>query len=504
VKVQIIYLDTHDDHVSARDKLGWVKAPRVLIVWPNRGRVLTRRLDLVLLQRLARQHSTQIGLVTHDPDVIGNADALGIPVFASLDRIPDKGWRRDARTVLRKSRPKRPDRADASLPLRDTRPTERAARLNKIFRPLSVLLAITGLFCLAATLVPSAEITLSPPIQTQEIDISITLDPDVVTPSLDGRIPAYRSGIRVDDSLHIPTSGTVAAPAVAATGSVTFTNLTSEPVTLPKGTGLRASEVEDLRFVTTESVELAGEESAQGSAQVECTSAGSDGNLPAGQIDAIEGPLGLSVTVTNEEALSGGSNEARSSVTSSDRRNLERDLTEQLIALAESELTGGLDSNETMAIESLHLAKIHEKSFDHQVGEPADNLSLYLDIEIEGLVYQPEDIETCAAMVLEDQRATGIMAVPGTLVIELLSEPFVEGDGGLSWDITVSQQTYTPADEASLKEMLRAKTPQEAALFLQETLELSSPPIVHLFPSWLPRLPWIGMRISLINSWEVE
>ncbi|MCJ7708643.1 MAG: hypothetical protein MUO38_13640, partial [Anaerolineales bacterium] len=96
MKVQIIHLDPQDDRISVSDKLGWVQAPRVLLVWPSHGRLLSQRLDLVLLQRRARRVGAHLGLVTHDPEVRDHAQSLGIPVFDSPDNLPEEGWRRKA------------------------------------------------------------------------------------------------------------------------------------------------------------------------------------------------------------------------------------------------------------------------------------------------------------------------------------------------------------------------------------------------------------------------
>src|SRR4030065_92021 len=61
VKTQLISLDPHDDHASARDKLAWARADRIVLIWPPHGRILTRPLDLTLLLRAARAHGGQVG-----------------------------------------------------------------------------------------------------------------------------------------------------------------------------------------------------------------------------------------------------------------------------------------------------------------------------------------------------------------------------------------------------------------------------------------------------------
>jgi len=43
MKIQIIQLEKHDDVISARDKMAWCKAPRILLVYPRGSRILTRQ-----------------------------------------------------------------------------------------------------------------------------------------------------------------------------------------------------------------------------------------------------------------------------------------------------------------------------------------------------------------------------------------------------------------------------------------------------------------------------
>ena len=86
MKTYIIQLESHDDVTSICDKMGWAKAGRILLVWPERGRVVTRRLDLTLIQRLCSALGAQLALVTRDPQVRFHARQLLIPVFWNLKR----------------------------------------------------------------------------------------------------------------------------------------------------------------------------------------------------------------------------------------------------------------------------------------------------------------------------------------------------------------------------------------------------------------------------------
>jgi hypothetical protein len=487
--------------VSTLDKLGWAKAPRVLIVWPRYGRVLTRRLDLVLLQRNAQQRSKKIGLVTHDPDIRAYARELGIPVFDSTDDISEKKWHRRVRshpvTIGREGPPppdflSPPDEAEPS-PI-----------LNPVYRILRIILtgiALFGLFLLAATLVPKAKITITPQSTTHELELALVLDPEIEQPLPDG-IPAHWEHIVVEGSLRRPTTGSASVPAQTSIGSVIFSNLTSESVSVPEGTGLRASEHDDIRFVTTEDVDVPAGRNAEVVAQIQAVSPGFAGNLPIDAIDSVEGPLGLAVSVTNPEATSGGTDETRPAVSPTDRISLLDELSDQLISEASIKIQEALSSDKRLIEGTLRQKQTVELSYDRQVGEPADSLSLTLVLEIEGLVYRPDNIDPAVSTALEATLSEEKVLVPETLSYEILSGPELVSKETASINILARQETYKIVDFPHMRELIRGHTTEYAVDLLEKLINLQSRPKIQITPPWFPRLPWLGLRIDMRYDWE--
>ena len=93
MKTYILHLESHDDIISARDKMGWGKSGRILLVWPEKGRLLNRRLDLLLLKRHSVNLGAQLAIVSRDPEVRYHAPRLGIPLFKNLRRAQSAAWR---------------------------------------------------------------------------------------------------------------------------------------------------------------------------------------------------------------------------------------------------------------------------------------------------------------------------------------------------------------------------------------------------------------------------
>ena len=102
MKTQVIYLDSHDDIVSIRDRMAWAKSERILLVWPRRGQVDIRPLDLTLLRRHAESLGAQVGLVTRNAELRSAAREEGISFFSGVIAAQKKAWQ-----TKRSARPER-------------------------------------------------------------------------------------------------------------------------------------------------------------------------------------------------------------------------------------------------------------------------------------------------------------------------------------------------------------------------------------------------------------
>jgi hypothetical protein len=506
VKVHIVHLDAHDDYMSTRDKLGWAKSPRVLIVWPKYGRVLNRRLDLVLLQRYASQHNLQIGLVTHDAEVLDNAEVLAMPTFDNIDNVTDAGWRRRARGRP-KPMPAFPKRKEISIPTSairiETHPTTMAS-MHKTLQVLLLIFTLTVLGCFTILLLSRAEMVITPATKTQSVDFILSLDPSLDIPGLDGSIPSQFLTLRVSDDLRLPTSGEVAVPDSPAKGFVTFTNLTSDSIDIEAGTGLRATNFDNQRFVTLESVSLSGEIGAEVEAAIEAAMPGPAGNLPTGAIDAVEGTLGLQVEATNIVYLSGGENEIRAAVAEVDFDKLEEALLESLEDQALQMLSAQLIDDQILLVNSLKSTHQYERIFDREIGEPADTLGLTMDVEFSVYAYRQSDAQTAANFALDDQLPTGFQPVPSSFGFEVRHDNVLVQNDDFEIDAQAWQEIFLPPDKDLLREILQWEKPAQAVSLVSQRINSTEPPKLNLHPAWLPRIPFLLTQISIRYSWQVD
>jgi hypothetical protein len=500
VKAQIIQLEPYDDVVSARDKLSWVKADRVILVWPAGARILTRRLDLELLHRRAAEMGARVGVVSHDHEVRQHALDLRFPLFDSIDEAHTSAW--PQAEANRGDPPSPPPRQEIDL-------QQIRARRSRRLRPptlLSRMVAIQGVIIasilLLGTFLPHARIELDPITYTTNDIFNLKLDPDLESPQ-EGVIPATRINLILEGSLRMPTSGQVDFPSARAGGEVVFTNLGDQAINIPAGTGLRVEQDGALRFVTLEPVNLPARENSRVEAAIQAAQPGASGNLPADSIRAVEGPLGLQIEVTNPEPTTGGVDEIRSGVAASDPPAARRQLLEDLTQQARQQIEEDLDPGLALAVGSLHVARVLSQEYDRQPGQAADTIQVSMRVEFEAWVFSPRQAETALLPLIETARPDDSQPVPGSLTIqEELDTPIIWEDDQLYFRVT--QEIYYGPSPQQLLRLLWFIPPERASNELSQRLELDRPADLSLFPPWWPRLPLLEMRIDLVYPWDIQ
>ncbi len=503
MKTQIIYLEPHDDYNSVRDKLNWTQAPRVIIVWPGRGRVLSRRFDLVMLQRYARKNGTRIGLVTLDPDVLHHAESLQIPTFESLEYQPEITWRvRGARKISKPT-----SSGDySSLQSLQNRTGKKPPQINLVARIATFSVGFLAFLLLVILLIPQAVITIEPEtldiVKTYSIGLESNQSGIITNIS---RLPAQQIQSRVEGRLRLPTTGSTAQPDQTAQGEVTFINLTDQSFIIPAGTTVRTLDPSAPHFVTQSRAYLDPEKGAQVTSRVAASLPGLDGNVSADAIQAIDGPLGLSATVFNIDPITGGSLEFRSAVSSVDLVRLRRELENNLLAKAHQALLGLAQEGEDLIPGSIRLLETIEERFSIEIGEAADSLELSLILIFEVWVYSPDQLHSAMNQVLIDDLSKGENIQPDTLkILEIADMVYGDENGAPSIDVTISAQAFIGFDPSVIRAIIRGKNASEALEDLKGEIPFEEILSVDISPTWLHRFPLLDLQIRVRYPWETN
>jgi hypothetical protein len=509
MKTHILQLEQHDDVVSTCDKMGWAKTGRILLVWPERGRGLYKRLDLSLLQRHGVTLGAQLAFVSRDPDVRYYAPRLGIPVFKSLRKAQRAPWRVPRRFRKGGDEIQQDNRRGEELPgeLQNPernrqiplRPIMERRTINPLARFTFFALGVLALLSIAATLMPSAQVILTPKRQEQIITIEVYADPDAKEVSLAGILPARSSSVIVEGRDSLPVSGSIRLPDATAIGHVLFTNLTDQQVDIPEGTVARGLKEGSLRFVVTQAGTIPGGAGESLTLPVRCMTPGSSGNLPAGSLVAIEGLLGTSLTATNPQPTRLGSDRDEPAPTKADRQKLSKQLRHALETTALEELKNSLGEGDLLFPSSLILAEVVDEVYRPAETAPADLLELSLLLKYRALFVSGEDIQKLAQIVLDANLPAGYIPLPGTLEIMNLSAPVLDSDSKAHWKLQTSRQIRADLPESQAIQLSMGLEPLRAVERLESVMPLASTPEIRLFPSWWPRLPILPFRITILT-----
>lgn len=499
MKTQILQLEPHDDIISARDKMGWAKAGRILLVWPERGRILTRRLDLELLLRRSQSLGAQLALVTDDPDVRFHARQLAIPTYGSLRKAQKSHWRvpRNLRgSRLRKRIEEfRPGRTEDLKTLQQAVRSSRPASLSPVQRLIFFTLGVLAVLSIASLLVPHAEIMLVPETRMQQVSLQVQADPDLEEINLSGLVPARWVEVTVEGRLDAPASGTTTFPVEPATGRVRFTNLTDQEVEIPKGTVVLVPET-GVRFAVTRAATIAAGPGASLLLPVQAITLGTAGNVESEQITAIEGVLGTRLTVTNTSPTSGGRDRTTPSPSRADQVKLKEELLDSLRETALAELQASSQPGDVLLEDSLMVVDILEEAYTPAAGEPGDRAALKLQVTYQALAAPGETLQELAHSILDATMPASFRALEDTLRIENELLPGSSADNFV-WNMTASRQIRAEIPETLAVQRAVGMSRDQALQQIQASLPLEESPQIRLSPGWWPRLPVLPFRISV-------
>jgi hypothetical protein len=500
VKTQIIQLEPHDDTLSVRDKMDWSQTPRVLLVWPEKGKVLRARLDLILLERYCSSHGSQLAVLTSDKEVIYQAGESGIPVFQSRSEAQLQPWRKSFREFRRQDLEKY---AAESLPVG---PLEREPPQPRVKFPLWVripifTLGVVSVLTLAAFLFPSAKVSILPKVRQQSLSIPIQTQPGRNQITLSGTVPARELYIIVEGQLSTPATGAASIPANYARGEVIFTNLGEDEITIPQDTILSTGGDNPVLFRTLTGGSTPPEQGGQFTMEVEAYLPGESGNIPANQITNINLEVGAELTVTNPLPTEGGTDIHIPAPTLVDKLKLTQDMTHLLKEIAGEEIEAGLGSEDILLTNRLNKFENIREEFSPQGGAPGE--LLWLDKSVQYLVYyvSADDLYNLASDLVKAQYQDSSY-IPDLNSIQLLSTspPEKFSEGNYQWEMQVSWVDSQTVSEEEISEWISGESLEEAEKLLLINLDLEEVPQIILQPGWWPRVPALPFRIQVTQG----
>ncbi len=507
MREQVVNLDPHDDHHSARDKMGQARVDRILLVWPSsaRGqpRPLSRKLDLILMHRHASRLGAHLGLVTADDPIADNARELGLPVFDSVGDAHLFIWRsrHSLRPMFSKppQAPPNPEDARARLvpPPDSSSPSRWHMVRGGFFTALGLMAAATMLMLT----LPSAEVVLTPIDQNLTIQLEVTGDPDITAADYpNARIPTLVQNTETSAEIEITTTGSVDLSTKYARGTVVFTNLTTQQIRIPVGTAVRTSGGEPVRFVTQHDVLLEPNRGMIATASVQALLAGPDGNVKTALINRVEGPLHQRVAVTNRQPTTGGETIALPSVTSADRTRAYQALLTQLRHQGYATVVASLAPHQFSSLASANVQKVTETNYSHFIGEHTDTLTLEMRATVAASVVNEHDAYQVGFHTLERRVGPNMTLQKDTVSYSRSTSVVGNPSGEISFSVIARGTALPSIDPALVMEAARWQPVARARQILMDNFPLSRPPTIVVRPRWSSRTPWLAWRTNITFS----
>ncbi len=506
-RLQLLQLEPDDDAASLRDRLTFVKARFVLLVWPDAGTVLQRKLDLLLVQRQAQRLGIALALVTTDRVVMGNAEDLNISVFDSVDLARHGRWKKPRSKVFIPQRDLEAQLALAEEVLRQREAmmlTPAQWRRRRIVRWTVFGAALAALLACVYLIAPSATVTVTPATDQIFVRVPVVADPELTDIDVEGaRVPSSVIALEATARVTVQTSERESVGASLAQGMVVFGNTTDQPVFLPLGTVVATGGVIPVRFETTAETTLPAGANSTVQVPVRATAddAGADGNVGPGEIVAVEADFADRVTVSNPNATYGGATQERGIVTQADYDRLLVLGGQQVLQNARDTLLHQLTGEQFLVPGSMQI--VDERTewtvYSAYVGDAADSVSLDLRAGVQAVVVDEQQARQVAYAGLAPYIQPGLEVSPDALTITRGDIEQIDRDGRVTFQMVVDGKLAVALDADAVRERVAGVSVTEAQRRLDRefVLDPAHPPQIDTWPGWWNRLPVLPVRITV-------
>jgi hypothetical protein len=496
MKTYILKLEAHDDVISTRDKMAWGKQARIVIVFPERGEILQRRLDLVLLQRCAKSLGAQLALVCDDPVVVENAGALSIPVFAKLDDAQRLSWRRGR--SHQKSFEPGPSQIDKLNELKQRLPSRQSElEGNRWLRLVIFAVGVLSVLTVVALFIPTATIILPLAQQQQSLTLDISTSPNIPSANVSGGIPLHNLSVVVEQEGQMSSSSTLSVGDQTATGTIQLTNLTVQEVQVPVHTVITTQTDPAIRFETVGAADVPAGSEASVDVPIRALQSGTTGNVDIGAITAIQGELGLLVSVNNDAPTTGGTDKQIVTPSDADLEKLRGQVLDSLRQAALADLTSLAASDSELLSSTLTQDAILSEEDTPSPGDPADTLQVKMQVRYKAWAVSKTDLATVAKAALNANLPAGFAGADDTLQISDVSQPLESGTDTFQWEIRAERMIQAAWSRDTVIGATLGQDPKVEAALLKSLVDLRDDPQINLRPAWWARMPYLSFQVTV-------
>ena len=488
MKTFILHLEKFDDLASTREKMRWVKAKRLLMVWPKRGKPNFSVADIRSIQHEATRMGLEIACVCKNGQIEDIAENLHISVFQSVPLAEKARWMMPLQAFE-----KPVSRKYTDLIAKERQKTKaKNLHFNRAGRTVAILLAGLAIFSLIVFFVPHANVILYPELTTKSIQISVLASPEIDSVNVNGNLPARLETIELTKTGSGQSTGKTQLASQYASGEVVFTNFTNQTVIIPTGTVVLSNIDPEIQFATQSICALAaGETSAP--VMVKAIKAGSKGNVVAGELTSIDGEMALYLHVTNTTPTSGGTDVEAPSPTESDYTNLKSEILDQL----RQEIITRYSQGDTRLIEAtLDKGAVTSETRTVDVGTAADTFTLTINVQFTGLTYSSSDLQKLIDQAMMASLDSGTRVYGNGVNIAKETRAIIIGTEA-KWVITATAETGTIVNKNEIAQKIAGMKVDDAKSILNSIIVIRQNTDITIFPRGWNWLPWYSENLHV-------
>jgi hypothetical protein len=233
---------------------------------------------------------------------------------------------------------------------------------------------------------------------------------------------------------------------------------------------------------------------------IEAMEAGLSGNVDAETITVVEGRLGLSLSVTNPEATTGGRETPSVQASDADREHAKDQLMKTLEGKARGQLVDEMTPGDDLLDDTFAISQTLSEVYEPPAGTAGTKLTLTMQVEFSTLYASAQDLTKLASLALNASLPSGFAAVSEALTVKPTTKPIVNPDGSIQWTVRAERRIVQQINNSQVTQLIQGSRSQHVKTVLEKNLPLDGSPKVNLSPSWWPWVPIVPFRISVITE----
>jgi hypothetical protein len=287
-------------------------------------------------------------------------------------------------------------------------------------------------------------------------DTQVSFNTDGQSDAGSGIIPAQKLTTKVSGDKTKATTGTKTI-GDKAKGTIQIQNGTASAINLAAGTFLLSSGNLKFSLDNSASVSAALSPASPGTVTITVTaeSIGAEYNLAKGEIYKVGNYPKAVVDAVATADFSGGSSTQISAVSKNDQTSIETDLKTELGQNAMDQLSQQLTTNQIFVGDLASLDVVTE-TFDHKVGDQADNLKLSLALNATAVAADKSKLMNYARTVLNDKVPSGFVLKDSQISFKFT---FVDQkDNNFNYKMTLSANFLPNINTDNIVKQISGKT----------------------------------------------